>query len=105
MMRFIRHIEKKKELLAALVLVFSFMSLALPRETFDPHIGIHYDIFCQLTSYINVDPRDLGWMVVIQVPDYHDTYPEPATVVLSGIVSDFTSIRAPPEKVLFPLAA
>ena len=45
--------------IAALIIVFSAMTFWLPRETFDPHIGVDYDIFCQvfcnLASYDGFD--------------------------------------------------
>lgn len=53
-MRISIYIQHKKTI-AILFIVLSAMSFSLPKETFDPHLGVDYDIFCQLSSYIIID--------------------------------------------------
>jgi hypothetical protein len=40
---------------AILVLFVSFLTLFLPKEVFDPHIGIELDIFCKSLDAIGDD--------------------------------------------------
>jgi len=105
MMQLVRHITKRKELLVVVLLVTTFVSFALPKETFDPHLGVEFDIFCQLTSYMNIDPGGIGWISVVlfvpEAPVFNDFYT--ATPSVSPGLN--LPIRAPPASEVFLLAA
>ena len=39
--------DKQRRIITLIVLGLSFLTLFLPKEVFDPHIGIDFDIFCK----------------------------------------------------------
>ena len=100
-----KNINKRKEMLVVLFLVATFMSFALPRETFDPHLGIDYDIFCQLSSYMNVDPGSIGWVVAFSPPVPEPLHIDLREILVSVIPDSYAPIRAPPSRCLSPVAA
>jgi len=97
---FIIHHQHKlsvKRYIAVAVLFLTALSFSLPREFFDPHIGIDYDIFCQLSSYINSDLQDLDSCEIIETEDICERITELKSIHrMQIILSDFL-IRGPPQ--------
>ncbi len=100
-----QNMKKRKAVLVVLLLAFTFISFALPKETFDPHLGVDYDIFCQLSSYLNIDLLDLGWIRIFVISLSESFYPELDIIFLSEFLISLNSIRAPPSNSLSLIAA
>ena len=91
-----RHRRKILRRVTIIVLALSLGSFSLPREYFDPHLGIDFDIFCQLSSYINADEREIHTKVLITDEEISEECEEIALVLTGVFIHRDFFIRPPP---------
>jgi len=96
---FIIHHQHKlsvKRYISVAVLFLTALSFSLPKEVFDPHIGIDYDIFCQLSSYINSDFQDLDLCEILETEEVCEKITELKNIYRMHAVLSNLLIRGPP---------
>jgi len=80
--------------MTVLILCVSFLTLFLPKEVFDPHIGIDLDIFCKSLYAISDGVAIPFFLNEISVSIY--AYFVFANTLLLHLVLKANAIRAPP---------
>ena len=88
--------KEMKKVVVIVFLLLTAMSFGLPRETFDPHIGVDYDIFCQLTSYINTDLKELKVSLLPEKIECLIKYFDILRLLRAFILGFINFIRPPP---------
>ena len=84
-----------KKILTAIILILSALTFFLPKEVFDPHLGVDVDIFCRTMSDFASD------YIVAEIFDneYTTSIIEMQNIdkISSATISQRITIRAPPS--------
>lgn len=87
---------QQKQILTAVILILSALTFFLPKEVFDPHIGIDVDIFCKSMSNFASD------VVITEIFDNETVTSiikkQNVDKISSASFSKRITIRAPPCK-------
>ena len=90
--------KKNIRYISVLILLLTVSSFLLPRETFDPHFGFDYDIFC-VAYHLLLSADNVIIEIKIEQKKIKDNkkpvlYIEPQVIFICNL-----STRAPPQRI------
>ncbi len=76
------------------------LTLTIPRETFDPHLGVDYDTYCRLYYGINAQDEIGVSLTIIPIQIIIAIASERRAIVISSPLLETHIIRAPPVTIV-----